>query len=315
MSDLNVTRLGQKDAAGATDALFLKVFPGEVLTAFNDANVMLDKHVVRSIQSGISAQFPATGKASARYVTPGTLVTGQQFKQNERIIYIDGELISDYFTATIDSAMAHFDIRGEIASQMGKALANKLDQHVLQVGVLTARGSATVNGGDGGAALTNAAAKTDSDILGSMIFDAAKTLDEKNVPQDERYCALRPAQYYLLAQNTKYVNNDWNRGNGDFSSAMVKKVANIPLVMTNNLPITNIAAAESGVHTSNTYHGDFSKTAGLVWHRSAFGTVKLIDLKMEKGYKMEYRGTLMIASVVTGHGILRPECGVELATP
>lgn len=40
---------------GGNTALHLKVFVGEVLTAFEQASVTMDKHVVRSISSGKSA--------------------------------------------------------------------------------------------------------------------------------------------------------------------------------------------------------------------------------------------------------------------
>ena len=49
------TRLGQINGAGDVDALFLKVFAGEVLTAFQDRNVMLSRSMVRTISSGKSA--------------------------------------------------------------------------------------------------------------------------------------------------------------------------------------------------------------------------------------------------------------------
>lgn len=42
------------DGAGDT-ALHLKVFAGEVLTAFEQASITMDKHVVRRITSGKSA--------------------------------------------------------------------------------------------------------------------------------------------------------------------------------------------------------------------------------------------------------------------
>lgn len=55
MSDMNPVRIGQINGAGDTDALFLKVFSGEVMGAFNTANKMLGLHLVRSISSGKSA--------------------------------------------------------------------------------------------------------------------------------------------------------------------------------------------------------------------------------------------------------------------
>jgi len=55
MTDYTPSRPGQINGSGATDALFLKVFPGEILTSFNANNVMMNLHVTRSIASGKSA--------------------------------------------------------------------------------------------------------------------------------------------------------------------------------------------------------------------------------------------------------------------
>ena len=49
------SRLGQVNAAGDAIALFLKVFAGEVLTAFVETNVFMPRSMVRTISSGKSA--------------------------------------------------------------------------------------------------------------------------------------------------------------------------------------------------------------------------------------------------------------------
>ena len=61
--DTTPSRLGQVNAANDANALFLKVFSNEILTTFDEANIMKDLHTVRSISSGKSAQFPVTGVA------------------------------------------------------------------------------------------------------------------------------------------------------------------------------------------------------------------------------------------------------------
>ena len=66
MSNYTVSNIGQNAGSGRTTANFLKVFAGEVITAFETANSTLDKHLVRTISSG-KAQFPIVGKASASY--------------------------------------------------------------------------------------------------------------------------------------------------------------------------------------------------------------------------------------------------------
>jgi hypothetical protein len=49
---LTMTRTGQANSAGDSGALMLKVYAGEVLTAFEQASVTQDKHVIRSLSSG-----------------------------------------------------------------------------------------------------------------------------------------------------------------------------------------------------------------------------------------------------------------------
>jgi hypothetical protein len=310
MSDYNASRLGQVNGAGDTDALFLKVFPGEVLNWFNTANKIMPLHMVKNISSGKSAQFPATGNAVANYHVPGTQITGQTILANEKIIYIDDLLVADAFVAKIDEAMNHYETRGEYSKQLGEALALTADQNCLIVGVLAARTAATITGGDAGTAVTDTNAKTSGAELSALMFDAAQALDEHNVSDSDRFAAMLPAQYYLLAQTTNVINKDWG-GSGSYAKGTVLEVAGISFVKTNNLPSANISSSPTG--TNNTYHGDFSKTAGLVWNRSAMGTVKLMDVVTEKEYSVARKGTLMTADYAIGHGVLRPECAVELA--
>ena len=50
----------------------------------------------------------------------------------------------------------------------------------------------------------------------------------------------------------------------------------------------------------------------LVSHPSAVGTVKLMDLAVEKEYDIRRQGTLMVAKYSMGHGVLRPEAAVGI---
>jgi len=297
------------------NALFLKVFAGEVLTAFEETNVFKNLHFERTIQHGKSASFPATWKADAHYHTPGNAVLGSnEMAHNERLIHIDDLLISDTFIYDLDELKNHYDVRGIYSEEAGRALARTYDKNVAKVGVLTARASGDVGDHSGGSVITNASAKTDGEVLAGMIFDSAQALDEKDVPEQDRYCAVKPAQYYLLAQTTKVMNKDWD-GKGSYSDGKIYRIADVELVKTNNLPTTNIASATAG--ENNTYYGDFSVTAGLVWQKSAMGTVKLKDLATQmtsNDFAVMYQGTLIVAKYAIGHGTLRPECAVELAT-
>lgn len=307
MSNMTTSRIGQVNGGGAADALFLKVFAGEVLAAFNAENKLMDKHMVRTIANGKSAQFPVIGKTTASYHTVGNEILGTAFKHNERVVTIDGILEADVFVSDIDEAMNHFDIRAEYARQLGEALALKNDQQQLQMGILAARASATITGGDGGTTLTNAAFGTSGAAILSGFYDAGTALDQKNVSSNDRYGFLRPAQYALLAQEEKAI-NQFYRGSGNIATGVIPLLNNIMVVKTNNLPSTNV---NSGL---SKYQGDFSTVQGLVMHKSAIGTVKLMDMKVQKDYLLQNLGTLIVASQALGTDILRPESSVEMKT-
>ena len=57
MANATVSRLGQVNSSGDANALFLKVWSGEVLATFQRENKMLGMSSVRTISSGKSAQF------------------------------------------------------------------------------------------------------------------------------------------------------------------------------------------------------------------------------------------------------------------
>lgn len=314
----NVTRLGQVNQAGDEKALFLKVFAGEVLTAFKRENALMDKHLVRTIKNGKSASFPVTGKIGAEYHTPGNEITGLKVNHAEKVITIDDLLVSHAFIADIDEAMNHYDVRSIYSTEMGRKLSNVMDENIFAEIIKTARiTTPTVTDGYAGTTITNDKFKVDGGVVGSAelaekanalaeaVFQAAQALDEKDAPK-ERYCFLRPAEYYALVQDTKSINRDWG-GAGSYADGNVLKIAGVTILMSNNIPKSNTTAA-------NAFHGvDASKSIGVVFTREAVGTVKLMDLSMQSDYQVERQGTLMVARYAVGHGSLRPECAVELA--
>lgn len=293
MANATTLLFGAVNSAGARDALFLKVFGGEVIVAFEEMNEILDKHVIRTISQGKSAQFPATWKVNAAYHTPGAEIVGQASNTNERVITIDDLLLADVFIANIDEAKSHFDVRSEYTRQMGAALKRAFNRNVMQVAINAARASATVTGGFGGSALTQAAYATDGAVIAQGVFAAAQALDEKDVPENDRYVFLKPAQYNLVAQTTNVINRDWG-GAGVYADGTVLKVAGVSFVKSNNLPSTNVASGPTA------YQGNFTNTRGLVMQRGAVGTVKLLDLAMESEYDIRRQGTLMVAKYAMG---------------
>ena len=254
------------------------------------------------------------------------LVGANQIKANEKIISIDDLLISQAFITDLDELKNHYDVRATYAQELGKALARRYDQNVAKVIANASRASATISGGNGGTVLTLANGNTASsdvtgDELAAAIYDIAQTFDERDIPPTDRFVVLPPAEYYKLPESaTRTIDTDFNPGgNGSFASGRVQQIAGMPVIMSNNISQENKPPGGADANelggSNNTYAGDDSKTIGLVFHKSAVGTVKLMDMTTEisgSDYGIMYQGTLMVAKYALGHGILRPEAAATI---
>jgi len=318
--NFDATRLGLINNAGGgafagDNAMFLKVWAGEVLTAFRKSTVFEALHKVRTISSGKTASFPIIGVNSATYHTPGNQIIGTQQKVAEATINIDDKLISSVFLADIDEAKNHYDVRSQFSAEMGNALAYRYDQNVAAVIAKAARTATNFNTDlPGGTRIkiiaANKAAVTGAQMAAAL-FAAAQKMDENNLPENDRYCCLAPAEYYKLVQTTDVINRDWG-GQGAYADGTVLKVAGIDIIKSNHLPSTNRSAVTG---ENNAYNADYTDNVALVWNPGAAGTVKLMDLKMETtggDVHALWQGTFMVASMACGSGVLRPDCAVEI---
>lgn len=313
MADQTPSRLGQINAAGDVDALFLKVFAGEVLTAFKNNTVFRDRQTLRTIANGKSAQFPLTGFAQSRYHTPGQEITGDSIRHGERIITIDDMIIAPVFIANIDEAKNHYDVRSIYSGEIGYALANGYDLNVGRTFIQAARGTKVLDDGYDGGHSNNASYDSDGTVLYNGIFNAGVQLDTKSVPMDGRFAAIRPVQYALVVQSEKPIDIQLNDGggNGGIALGIVKRINNIELVKTNNLASADDSA---NANIPSGLRDDYSVTRALIGHKSAAGTVQLQGVALESAYDIRRQGTLMVGKYLVGHGVLRPEAAYELRT-
>jgi hypothetical protein len=290
---------------GDADALFLKQFGGEILTEFEENTVFKSRHFVRQIKNGKSAQFPSIGTVTSSYHTPGNFIDGQTVPHAETIISVDGLLVAPVFIAKIDELMNHYDVRGPYATEMGRELAQQYDINVARMFVLAARATNDLTTRDGGTRIDSANMDTAQAEIRAALFEAAQTLDEKKVGVANCSAFFRPAQYYLMAQDTTLINKDYN-GAGSIAAGKIETVAGFPIVKTNNVPSTNV---NTGLAK---YQGDYSKTVAIIGNKWAVGTVQLMDISLESEYEIRRQGTFMVAKMAVGHDILRPECAIEL---
>ena len=306
-----VSRLGQVNAGGAADALFLKQFAGEILTEFEQLTVFKSRHFVRQIRNGKSAQFPMIGTVTSSVHTPGNFIDGQAVNHAEKVISINGLIVAPVFVDKVDELMNHYDVRGPYAMEMGRELAYEYDKAVAIAFTLGARAASILSGRSGGTRLSHADMATSSTAIKNALFTAAQTLDEKKVGSGDRYGYFRPAHYYLLAQDTSLINKDWN-GAGSLAQGTIETMAGITLVKSNHVPSTNLTGLAPSDPLGWAAGNDFTTTIGIVANKWGAGTLQLMDISLESEWEIRRQGTFMVAKMATGHDWLRPECCVEL---
>lgn len=325
-----ISNPGQKLSAGDRDTLFMKVFSGEVLTAFARNTVMMSRHQVRTIDHGKSASFAVMGRTRAKYLAPGSSLDDQRknFEHTEKVIAIDGLLTADCLITDIDDAMNHYDVRVEYSRQLGEALAQSADCAVINelanmaakdapeaaenipdngVGVDKVQGTGKAFEFATGLDLSQSADYGNKIIEGLLAARAAFT--KNYVPMGDRYCLLTPEGYSALIKalmpDSANYQALFDPNSGKLQTICGFEVIEVPHLLNDGV---------DGKHKLNTKFTD-ANLQGIVFHRSAVGTVKLKDLAMERARRAEYQADQIIAKFAMGHGGLRPEAvGVFVKT-
>lgn len=324
-----ISNPGQKLSAGDRDALFMKVFSGEVLTAFARNTVMMSRHQVRTIDHGKSASFAVMGRTRAKYLAPGSSLDDQRkkFEHTEKVISIDGLLTADCLITDIDDAMNHYDVRVEYSRQLGEALAQSADCAIInELANMAAKdaavkenipdngvGAEKVQGTGKAFEFATGLALSQSAEYGNKIIEgllAARAAFTKNyVPMGDRYCLLTPEGYSALIKALMPDSANY-QALFDPNSGKLQTICGFEVIEVPHL----INDGVDGKHTLNAKY-TAAKLQGIVFHRSAVGTVKLKDLAMERARRAEYQADQIIAKYAMGHGGLRPEAvGVFVQT-
>lgn len=327
-------QLGTNQGKGTTNAgdklaLFLKVFGGEVLTAFARTSVTTSRHMMRSISNGKSAQFPVLGRTNAAYLAPGANLDDirKDIPHTEKTISIDGLLTADVLIYDIEDAMNHYDVRSEYTAQLGESLAMAADGAVLAeiAGLCNLPDAINENIAGLGKATILETFKTKTELaapelLGNEVIEklarARAALTKNYVPASDRVFFCDPDTYSAilasLMPNAANYAAIIDPERGSIRNVMGFEVVEVP-------HLTSGGAGDSRVNLDATQKHQFPATVqgnakvaksnviGLFMHRSAVGTVKLKDLALERARRANFQADQIIAKYAMGHGGLRPE--------
>lgn len=331
----NGQQIGKNQGKGISDAdklaLFLKVFGGEVLTAFERRAVAVPKFMQRTIQNGKSASFPVLGRTGAAYLAPGKSLDDQrtEIKHTEVVIKIDGLLTTDVLIYDIEDAMNHYDVRAEYSAQIGEALAIAADGAVLAEVAELCNLPSTKNeniAGLGSASVLTTPTVTKATIgtvepetlgkeLIGQLTKARAALTKNYAPSADRVAFVTPDGYSAIL--SALMPNEANYmalidpETGSIRNVMGFEVIEVPHLTAGGAGVGS-ASGESHV-IPDTSDGTDGKRVGkdnllaLFGHRTAVGTLKLRDMALERGRRPEYQADQIIGKYAMGHGGLRPE--------
>lgn len=325
--------------------LLLPVFGGEVLTAFEEYNQFLDKVNYKTIMSGNTMKFPATWKIGSEYHEAGTELLGLDMSTKEYTITLDDRpLVSHFEVDDIDTALSHFDVRNEIATETGRELARQLDRKIAILLLNAARTTADsgtnpfpiggngLGGGVGPSAdfdETDWGAERNAAALVEHIGVVCQKMDENDVPVNDRCCVVNVPLYYALRKlglpyydlsTTSVVNLDsqalWGRNDTAAAGPRIQDkqgyqmpidVMGVPVYASNHVPSTDITTGPSK------YQGTFSRTGGVIFQKQAIAVLQLMGISTEKFRDVRRQSDFMLAKMMTGGGTLRPYCAYEIA--
>ncbi|QOC57723.1 putative major capsid protein [Erwinia phage pEp_SNUABM_10] len=332
------TNQGKGQSASNALALFLKVFGGEVLTAFTRTSVTMNRHMIRSIASGKSAQFPVIGRTKAAYLQPGENLDDKRkdIKHTEKTINIDGLLTADVLIYDIEDAMNHYDVRAEYTAQLGESLAMAADGAVLAelAGLVNLPDASNENIAGLGkpqlitlegdlASLQGSAVETGKALIAALT-KARAGLTKNYVPASDRVFYTTPDNYSAilaaLMPNAANYAALIDPERGSIRNVMGFEVVEVPHLTAGG---AGDDRPEEGSSATNQKHAfpasggkvNLTNVAGLFQHRSAVGTVKLKDLALERARRANFQADQIIAKYAMGHGGLRPEAAGAVVFP
>lgn len=320
----NYQQQGAKQNTGDQLALFLKVFSGEVLTAFTRASKVMNNHMIKTIDSGKSTSFPVMGRGKAHYLPAGSNLDDlrEAIPHNEVVINIDGLLTSDVLITDIFEAMNHYDVRGEYAKQLGEALAIAADgATVAEIAKLVKANTENITGLGkgivvektitGGAGINYDTGKA---VIDGLLEMKAKWTTQY-VPEEERFAYITPEVESAIITSKDAINRDYGAVasivDGNIDKLCGFKIIAVPHLKAGGADKTGMLGTSPEGHEFPT---DYAGALAVCAHRTAVATVKLKDLQLEHARRPELQADMIIAKNAVGHGGLRPEAsGIILA--
>ena len=334
------------NVAGADAKLWLPIWSGEVLHAYDEYRSFEPMVTAKTIASGREMEFPITGTVDLKpawdageYLVGGKDATGGNFS-----VVLDKRPMAAHFELdNIDLMITQWEYRQELARQAGQTLANARDK---QIAVFIAGAAAvelTAADPRTGLTLPKPAITTSLDdatealeIL-EAIEDFVVDCQENSVPVGSVYCAVTPRLFQQVRRlgvaesgtPAQAVNMQpmfggvaaagglgaqFTQGMNNLSDSLV--YMGVTILKSNHLPTNDIAApgaapvndeVEAIGEARYSVKGETAGVRGLIWMPECVASLRKTGLVVDTEDDIRRNTTFTVASMMSGTGILKPE--------
>ena len=259
---------------------FITLFEAEVKQAYQGDAVLRDSVRMRTNVEGSTVKFPKIGKGTAQIRTPQTDVVPLNTSFSTVTATMENYIAAEY-SDIFDQAKVNFDERQELAQVVGKAIARREDQIIIDVMEAASPGATIAN------TVVTSGSATASDLNIGKIIAAKKAMDAANVPPTDRHAVIHANSLAGLLGDERAIS-------GDFQNIKALVAGELNTMMGFQFHIVGDrdegGLAIDGSNDRNTFF----------YHRSAIGCGVGIPPKVEVNYVPEKTSFLVSAMYSAG---------------
>ena len=305
--------LGSNHRTTTTEANFIpELWSDEVIGAYKSNLVIanLCHKIGMTNKAGDTVHVPKPVRGSASAKSANTAVTLVGTTATVLNVSIDQHWHYAQMIEDITAVQALESSRRFYTDDAGYALAKQVDTTLGANAATWQSGSAysTAVIGSDGSTVWDGTANTNTGN-GATITDAGlrrsiQTLDDSDVPFNDRSLVIPPSEKNALFGIDKFVNRDYRVDSvASVQSGMMGDIYGVKVYTSTNL--ATVQAADSSTNYK----------ACLLMHKEALVLVEQLGIRVQSQYDLEFLGDLMVADTIFGTSEYRDEAGVAIIVP
>ena len=262
-------------------------------------------------KKGDSIHIPVPARGSASVKAANTQVTLSAATNTKITVTIDKHYEYSKLIEDIAEVQALSSMRKFYTDDAGFALAKQVDSDLFtlaegfQGGTVGGTGAAVyenaVIGGDGATAYTGAS-RNCTDITDAGIRAMLLTLDDADVPMDNRSMVVPPIVVNDMLGLARFTEQQFI-GSGDaIKTGKIGQIYGVDIMISTSCPLTVGAATATD-------------RVGMIIHKDALVLAEQVGVRSQTQYKQEYLGDLFTSDTIYGVAELRNDAGVAFVVP